>query len=58
MDVEKYACALILHMFDICLFSDSTTNKVHFRWLPLLEDLDIYGDIFWGSAVLTHPYKE
>ena len=43
MEVEQFARAYILHMFGTHLFSDPTTNKVHLRWLPLLEDLDVCG---------------
>ena len=43
MEMEQFARAYILHIFDIRLFSDSTTNKVHLRWLPFLENLDVFG---------------
>ena len=43
MEVEQFARAYILHMFGTHLFSDTTTNKVYRRWLPLLEDLNVCG---------------
>ena len=48
--------AYILHMFGTRLFLDTTTNKVHLRWLPLLEDLDVCGAMSWGSTVLAYLY--
>jgi len=43
MEEEQYTRAYMLHMFGTRLFPDSTTNNVHLRWLPLLEDLDVCG---------------
>jgi len=54
--VEQFAWANILHMFSTRLFPDTTTNKVHLWWLPLLEDLDVYRAMSWGSAVLAFLY--
>ena len=56
IEVEQFARAYILHMFGTHLFSDTSTNKVHLRWLPFLEDLDVCGTISWGSAVLAFLY--
>ena len=43
IEAEQFACAYIMHMFGTCLFPDTTTNKVHLRWLLLLDDLDVCG---------------
>ena len=39
------------------LFSDYSTNKVYFRWLPLLEDFDACDALSWGGAVLVVLYR-
>ena len=57
MEVEQYDCAYILHMFDPRLLPDTTTTKVHLRWLPFLEDLDVCGAMSWGSIVLVYLYS-
>ncbi|XP_020253581.1 serine/threonine-protein phosphatase 7 long form homolog [Asparagus officinalis] len=47
-----------MHMIGTILFPDSSKDKVHARWLPLLEDLDVCGTKSWGSAVLAYLYRE
>ena len=39
---QYHACSYILDMIDTTLFSDYSTNKVHLRWLSLLEDINAY----------------
>jgi len=45
-----------MHMFGARLFSDTTTKKVHLKWLSFLEDLDGCGAMSWGSVVLAYLY--
>jgi len=56
IEAEQFARAYIMHMFGTCLFSDTTTNKVHLRWLLNLDDLDVCGAMSWGNAVLAYLY--
>ncbi|XP_020254351.1 serine/threonine-protein phosphatase 7 long form homolog [Asparagus officinalis] len=56
--VDQHARAYIMHMIGTILFPDSSKDKVHARWLPLLEDLDVCGTKSWGSAVLAYLYRE
>ena len=58
MEVEQYARAYMFHMFDTRLFLDTNTNKVHLRWLPLLEDLDVCSYISQGNAVISYLYRD
>ncbi|XP_020272039.1 protein MAIN-LIKE 1-like [Asparagus officinalis] len=56
--VDQHARAYIIHIIGTILFPDSSKDKVHARWLPLLEDLDTCGTKSWGSAVLAYLYRE
>ena len=58
LHAQQHAHDYILHMIDTTLFLDYSTNKVHLKWLPLLEDFDAYGDIPWGSVFQIYLYKE
>ncbi|XP_020263980.1 serine/threonine-protein phosphatase 7 long form homolog [Asparagus officinalis] len=56
--IEQHARAYIMHMIGSILFPDSSKDKVHARWLPLIGDLDTCGALSWGSAVLAYLYRE
>ena len=58
MQAQQHACAYIIHMIGTTLFLDYSTNMVYLRWLPLLEDFDVYGAMSWGSIVLAFLYRE
>ena len=55
---QKHARAYIFDMISITMFLDYCTNRVQFRWLPLLENFDACGAMFWGSVMLTYLYME
>jgi len=55
---QQNARGYILCMIDTTLFSDYFTNKVHLRWLLILEDFDTCCAMSWGSVVLTYLYME
>ncbi|RYQ99577.1 serine/threonine-protein phosphatase 7 long form homolog [Arachis ipaensis] len=40
------------------LFPDASDSRLHMRWLPLLEDLDCYGQLSWDSANLAQLYHQ
>ncbi|XP_020270679.1 protein MAIN-LIKE 2-like [Asparagus officinalis] len=54
--IERHTHAYILHMTGTILFPDSSKDKIHLRWLSIIEDLDICGTLSWGSAVLAYLY--
>ena len=49
--------AYILLLFGGVLFTDTSDSSVHMNYLLLLEDLDRFSRLSWGSAVLACLYR-
>ncbi|RYR73138.1 hypothetical protein Ahy_A02g007468 [Arachis hypogaea] len=54
----RYMRGYIMQVIRGILFLDASDSRVHFRWLPLLKDLDICGTLSWGLAVLAWLYRQ
>ena len=54
---QQHVRAYILHLISTEFFPDYFTYKVYIRWLPLLEDFDICGDLSWGGMVQIVLYR-
>ncbi|KAI0507344.1 hypothetical protein KFK09_013466 [Dendrobium nobile] len=50
--------AYILFMIGCFLIPDTSRSHVSLQWLPLLMDVDSFGQLSIGSAVLVHLYRE
>ncbi|PKU78109.1 Serine/threonine-protein phosphatase 7 long form like [Dendrobium catenatum] len=50
--------AYILFMIGCFLISDTLRSHVSLQWLPLLMNVERFGRMYIGSAVLAHLYKE
>ncbi|RYR00028.1 hypothetical protein Ahy_B07g088077 [Arachis hypogaea] len=48
-----YTRGYIIQIIGGISFLDASDSRVHMRWLPLLDDLDRYGTLSWGVAVLA-----
>ncbi|XP_019450702.1 PREDICTED: serine/threonine-protein phosphatase 7 long form homolog [Lupinus angustifolius] len=55
--IEQHARAFILRMIGGFLMPDTSGNRVHLMYLPLLEDLTETFQYSWGSAVLACLYR-
>ncbi|OIW01431.1 hypothetical protein TanjilG_11149 [Lupinus angustifolius] len=51
--IEQHAKAFILRMIGEFLMPDTSGNRVHLMYLPLLQDLIETFQYSWGSAVLA-----
>lgn len=56
--IEYATRAYILYQLGCSLFPDPSGTRVHLRYLPLLRDFDLCGEIAWGAAALSHLYRE
>ncbi|RYR28100.1 hypothetical protein Ahy_B01g052210 [Arachis hypogaea] len=54
----RYTRGYIMHLIGGLLFPDASDSRVHIRWLPVLEDLELCGPLLWGSAVLAWLYRQ
>ncbi|KAI0524896.1 hypothetical protein KFK09_004286 [Dendrobium nobile] len=50
--------AYILFMIGCFLIPDTSRSHVSLQWLPLLMDVESFGQLSIGSAVLAHLYRE
>ncbi|PKU72424.1 Serine/threonine-protein phosphatase 7 long form like [Dendrobium catenatum] len=50
--------AYILFMIGCFLIPDTSRSHVSLQWLPLLMDVNSFGQMSIGSAVLAHLYRE
>ncbi|XP_020202110.1 protein MAIN-LIKE 2-like [Cajanus cajan] len=56
--LERYTRAFILRMIGGYLLIDHSSSFVSLRYLSFLEDLDVCGQMSWGSCVLANMYRE
>ncbi|RYR71566.1 hypothetical protein Ahy_A02g005811 [Arachis hypogaea] len=52
----RYTRRYIMKLIGGILFPDASDSRVHIRWLPLLEDLEMCGGLSWGLTVLAWLY--
>ncbi|KAK5812946.1 hypothetical protein PVK06_028392 [Gossypium arboreum] len=52
------ARAYIMQLIGGVLLPNNTSNRVHLKYLPLLEDFSRAGSYSWGPAVLAALYYE
>ena len=55
--LEQYARIAILCILGGHYLSDCSDSMVKVMYLPLLRDLDAYGRLSWGSAILAWLYQ-
>ena len=55
--IHKKTRIYILLLFACLLFPDTNGNTIHLMYLPLLADFNKIGRYSWGSAVLSHLYR-
>ncbi|XP_020224129.1 loricrin-like [Cajanus cajan] len=56
--LERYTRAFILRMIGRYLLTDHSSSFVSLKYLSFLEDLDVCGQMSWGSCVLANMYME
>ncbi|XP_073006437.1 uncharacterized protein [Typha latifolia] len=56
--VQYATRAYILYQIGCSLFPDPSGTRVHLRYLALLRNFDMSGEMAWGAAVLAHLYRE
>ncbi|RYR39934.1 hypothetical protein Ahy_A09g045572 [Arachis hypogaea] len=49
----RYTRGYIMQLIGSILFPDTSDSRVHIRWLPLLEDLDMCGWLSWGLGCVS-----
>jgi hypothetical protein len=49
----QYSRAYILHLLGKCIMPNSSGNRIHNMYFPLLEDMDTINSYSWSSACLT-----
>ncbi|QHO33912.1 uncharacterized protein DS421_9g262460 [Arachis hypogaea] len=54
----RYTRGYIMQLIGSILFPDTSDSRVHIRWLPLLEDLDMCGWLSWGLGVLASRWVQ
>ncbi|QHO20243.1 uncharacterized protein DS421_11g336230 [Arachis hypogaea] len=54
----RYTRGYIMQLIGGILFPDASDSRVYIRWLSLLVDLNTYGWLSWGSAVLAWLYRQ
>nr|CAD1827441.1 unnamed protein product [Ananas comosus var. bracteatus] len=47
----------ILFEIGCSLLPNPSGDRVHLKWLPLLKDFDVCGELAWGAAALAHLYR-
>ena len=58
LDLLYAARAYILDLIGSVILTDSSHNKVAYKWLMYVEYIDFCGGHAWGSAVLSNLYSE
>lgn len=56
--IEYAARAYIMYQIGCSLFPDPSGNRVHLKYLALLRDFDMCGQMAWGAAALAYLYRE
>nr|KYP41967.1 Serine/threonine protein phosphatase 7 long form isogeny [Cajanus cajan] len=56
--LERYTRAFILRIIGGYLLTDHSSSLVSLRYLSFLEDLDVCGQMSWGSCILANMYRE
>ncbi|XP_073099005.1 uncharacterized protein [Elaeis guineensis] len=56
--IEFAARAYIMYQIGCSLFPDPSGNRVHLKYLVLLRDFDMCGQMAWGAAALAYLYRE
>nr|KYP73172.1 Serine/threonine protein phosphatase 7 long form isogeny [Cajanus cajan] len=56
--LERYTRAFILRIIGGYLLTDHSSSYLSLRYLSFLKDLDVCGQMSWGSCVLANMYRE
>lgn len=55
--LKQHCRAYLLQLIGGVILPDKSSNRVHMKYLPLLEKIDQIKDYSWGSACLTNLYR-
>jgi hypothetical protein len=53
----QYFRAYVLYLLGKIIVPDTSGNRIHNMYLPLLEDMDTIKSYSWGSALLAQLYR-